>query len=64
MSKPTNLRLDDTTKARADAIRAASPVPLTTSAVLQEAIRRGLDELERERPQPPQGEAPHGFGRY
>lgn len=48
MSKPTNVRLDDTTKARADAIRAASPVPLTTSAVLQEAIRRGLDSIERE----------------
>lgn len=48
MSKPTNLRLDDTTKARADAIKAASPVPLTTSAVLQEAIRRGLDAIERE----------------
>lgn len=48
MSKPTNLRLDDTIKARADAIRAASPVPVTLSAVLQEAIRRGLAEIEVE----------------
>ena len=65
MSKPTGIRLDDTTRARAEAVKARAQVPVTTSAVLQEAIRRGLDEMEREPlPLPLQGEAPHGFGRY
>ena len=48
MSKPTGIRLDDTTRARAEAVKARAQVPVTTSAVLQEAIRRGLDEMERE----------------
>lgn len=46
MSKPTNLRLDQATIDRARAVQAASAVPVTLSAVLQEAIRRGLAEIE------------------
>jgi len=46
MSKPTGIRLDDTTRARAEAVKARAQVPVTTSAVLQEAIRRGLDAME------------------
>lgn len=49
MSKPTTIRLSPETLARAEAVRLRSQVPITTSAVLQEAVRRGLGDLERER---------------
>ena len=53
MSKPTTIRLDQPTLDRIAAVQDAATVPVSRSAVAQEAIRRGLAEIERER-------APHG----
>ena len=47
-ARPTTIRLDQPTLDRAATLRDAQRVPVSLSAVLQEAIRRGLGDMERE----------------
>ena len=52
MNKPVTIRLDQPTLDRIAAVQDAATVPVSRSAVAQEAIRRGLAEIERERAKP------------
>ena len=47
-ARPTTIRLDQPTLDRAATMRDAQRVPVSLSAVLQEAIRRGLASMESE----------------
>lgn len=47
-ARPTTIRLDQTTLDRIAKVKAFSPVAVSFSAVVQEAIRRGLAEMESE----------------
>lgn len=51
-TKQTTIRLDAQTLDRIAAVQEAATVPVSRSAVAQEAIRRGLAEIERERDVP------------
>jgi len=48
MDKPTSLRIPKDTRKALEAIRDASAVPVTLSAVAVEAMRRGVIDLQRE----------------
>jgi hypothetical protein len=48
MDKPTSLRIPPDTRKALEAIKAASVVPVTLSAVAVEAMRRGVVELQGE----------------
>jgi len=48
MDKPTSIRIPKDTRKALEAIRDASAVPVTLSAVAVEAMRRGVVELQGE----------------